>query len=62
MHAGAIGEFLAGAFENFFQFLLSAGEFLLMKESQSFVVNFELRLDARVDQLDAATLRWRRRP
>src|SRR6266849_923461 len=32
MHARAISEFLAGAFENFFKFLLGASEFLLMKE------------------------------
>src|SRR2546430_9010511 len=30
MHARAIGEFLAGAFENFFKFLLGASEFLLI--------------------------------
>src|SRR6266481_2416081 len=43
MHARAVREFLAGAFQNFFKFLLGAGEFLLMKQSQSFIVDFELR-------------------
>ena len=62
VHARAIGEFLAGAFENFFKFLLGACKFLLMKEREGFVVDLELRLDARVDQLDAATLGgWRGR-
>jgi hypothetical protein len=56
VHAGAIGEFLAGAFENFFKFLLGASEFLLMEEGQSFVIDFELRLDARVNQLDTSAL------
>jgi hypothetical protein len=60
VHARAIREFLAGAFENFFEFLLSAGEFLLMKEGQSFIVDFELRLDERVNQLDTPTLGGRR--
>jgi hypothetical protein len=60
VHARAIGEFLAGAFENFFQFLLGASEFLLMKESQSFVVDLELRLDAGINQLDTPTLGGRR--
>src|SRR5713101_6004177 len=62
VHARAIGEFLAGAFEYFFQFLLGTSEFLLMKESQSFVVDFELRLNTGVNQLDTPTLggrRWR---
>ena len=52
---------LLGPFENFFEFLLGLGEFLLMKEREGFVVELELRLDARIDQLDAATLRGRRR-
>jgi hypothetical protein len=60
VHAGAIREFLAGAFENFFKFLLGAGEFLLMKEGQGFVIDFELRLDERVNQLDTPTLGGRR--
>jgi hypothetical protein len=45
VHARTIGEFLAGAFENFFQLLLGASEFLLMKQSQGFIVDFELGLD-----------------
>jgi hypothetical protein len=60
VHASAIGEFLAGAFENFFKFLLGAGKFLLMKEGQGFIVEFELRLDERVNQLDTPTLGGRR--
>jgi len=60
VHASAIGKFLAGAFENFFKFLLGAGEFLLMKEGQSFVIDFELRLDEGIDELDSAALGGRR--
>jgi hypothetical protein len=60
VHASAIREFLAGAFENFFKFLLGAGEFLLMKEGQGFVIDFELRLDERIDQLDTPPLGGRR--
>jgi len=60
VHAGAIGESLARAFQNFFKFLLGAGEFLLMKEGQRFIVDFELRLDERVDELDTPTLGRRR--
>jgi hypothetical protein len=56
VHAGAIGELFAGAFQNFFEFLFGPGEFLLMEEGQSFVVDFELGLNARVDELDTATL------
>ena len=61
VHARAIGQFLAGSFQDFFQFLLGAGEFLLMKKGQGFIVDFELRLDARVNQLDTPTLGGRRR-
>jgi len=61
VHARAVGKFLAGAFHDFFEFLLGAGEFLLMKEGEGFVVNFELCLDARVNQLDTSTLGGRRR-
>ena len=61
MHAGAVGEALAGAFENFFQFLLGSGKFLLVEEGQRFIVNFQLRLNPRIDQLDATALRGRRR-
>ena len=61
MHARAVREFLAGTFQNFFKFLLGARKFLLMKERQRFIVEFELRLDARVDQLDAPALGGRRR-
>jgi hypothetical protein len=60
VHARAIGEFLAGAFENFFKFLLGAGEFLLMKEGQGFIVDFELRLHQGIDELDTPTLGGRR--
>ncbi len=60
VHPRAIREFLAGAFENFFKFLLGAREFLLMEERQRFIVEFELRLDERVHQLDTSTLRGRR--
>jgi hypothetical protein len=56
MHARAVGEFLAGALEDFFKLLLGAGEFLLMKEGQGFIVDFELRLDEGINQLDASAL------
>ena len=61
VHARAIGKFFAGTFQNFFKFLLGAGKFLLMKEGQSFIVDFELRLDAGINQLDTPTLGGRRR-
>jgi hypothetical protein len=61
VHARAVGKFLAGAFHYFFEFLLGAGEFLLVKESEGFIVDFELCLDARVNQFDTATLGGRRR-
>jgi hypothetical protein len=57
VHAGAIGKFFAGAFENLFELLFGLGEFLLMKEGERFIVELELRLDARVDHLDATALR-----
>ena len=56
VHAGAVGKLLAGPLENFFELLLGAGKFLLMKECQGLVVDFELRLDEGVDELDAAPL------
>jgi hypothetical protein len=61
VHARAVGKFLAGAFHDFFKFLLGAGEFLLVKEGEGLIVDFELRLDARVNQLDTSTLGGRRR-
>src|SRR5260370_27072922 len=60
VHARAIREFLAGAFENFFKFLLGPGEFLLMKEGQGLVVDFELRLHQGIEQFDTPTLGGRR--
>jgi hypothetical protein len=60
VHARTIGEFLAGALENFFQLLLGASEFLLMKESQGFIVDFELGLDEGINELDTSTLGRRR--
>jgi len=60
VHAGAVCEFLAGAFEDFFKFLLGAGEFLLVEKSQGFVIELELGLDAGIDQFNASALgRWR---
>ena len=56
VHAGAVGELFAGAFQNFFEFLLGASKFLLMEERQSFIVDFELRLNERIDELDTAAL------
>src|SRR5260370_39248031 len=61
MHARAIGELFAWPFQNFFEFLLGLGKFLLVKKRESFIVSFELCLDERINQLDAAALgRWRR--
>jgi len=60
MHARAIREFFARALQDFFKFLLGAGEFLLMKEGQGFVVDFKLRLDAGINQLDTPPLGGRR--
>ena len=57
VHARAVGELFARPFENFFQLLLGLGKFLLVEERQRFVVDLELRLDARIDQLDAPALR-----
>ncbi len=56
VHASAIGQLFAGAFENFFEFALGFGEFLLMEERKCFVVELELSLDTRVNQLDTAAL------
>ena len=61
VHARAIREFFAGAFENFFELLFGSGEFLLMEEREGLVVNFELGLDARIDQFDTTTLGRRSR-
>ena len=61
VHASAVGEFFAGAFENFFELLLGTGKFLLVKECQRLVIELELSLDAGVNQFDAAALGGRRR-
>src|ERR1700732_2920209 len=61
VHTRTVRELFAGALENLFELLLGAGEFLLVKEGKSFVVEFELSLDAGVDHFDSATLRWVRR-
>jgi len=61
VHASAVGELFAGAFENFFEFALGLGEFLLVEERKCFVVELELSLDTRVNELDTAALgrmRW----
>src|SRR6266852_4644683 len=57
VHAGAVGEFLAGALDHFFQFLFGALKFLLMKEAERFIVNLHLRLHARINHFYSATLR-----
>jgi hypothetical protein len=61
VHACAINEFLARAFQNLFQFLLGFSELLLMKEGKGLIVDFQLRLDTRINQLDASALGGRRR-
>jgi hypothetical protein len=61
VHASAVGELFAGAFENFFEFAFGLGEFLLVEERKCFVVELELSLDTRVNELDTAALgrmRW----
>ena len=57
MHAGAVDELFAGALKNFFQLLLGTRELLLVKKRESFIVELELGLDARVNQFDTPTLR-----
>ena len=57
VHARAVGEFLAGAGDNFFQFLFGTLKFLLVEETERFVVKLHLRLDQRVNHFDAAALR-----
>ena len=61
VHAGAVGKPFTGSFKNFFQFLLGFGKSLLVKERQRLIVNFELRLNAGIDELDASALGRRRR-
>jgi hypothetical protein len=56
MHASAISEFFAGAFENLFELAFGFSELLLMKEGQGFVVEFQLSLNPGVDHLDTAAL------
>lgn len=56
VHASAIGKFLAGPLKDLFEFLLGFGKLLLVKQRQRFVVELELRLNAGIDQLDAAPL------
>jgi hypothetical protein len=61
VHASAVSELFAGAFENFFEFAFGFGELLLMKERKGFVVELELSLDTRINELDTAALggmRW----
>ena len=53
----AIGEFLTGTFDHFFQFLLGALELLLMEERESLIVNLHLGLDTRIDHFHTTTLR-----
>ncbi len=56
VHTRTIRKLFAGAFQNLFEFLLGAREFLLVKEGESLVVEFELSLYSGVNQFDAATL------
>jgi hypothetical protein len=56
VHARAVGKLFAGTFQNPFQLLLGAREFLLVKEGEGFVVEFKLCLHTGIDQFDAATL------
>ncbi len=58
VHTRTIRELFAGALKNFFEFLLGAREFLLMKEGECFVVELELSLNTGVNEFDPATLRW----
>ena len=56
VHTRAVGKFLAGPLQHVFEYLLGAREFLLMEQSQSFIVSFELLLHPRIDQFHAAAL------
>ncbi len=56
VHAGAVGEFLAGAGDNFFQFLFGALKFLLVKQAESLVVELHLSLNERIDHFNASAL------
>ena len=62
VHARAVRQLFAGALEHFFEFLLGARKFLLMKERQRFVVRFQLRLHSWINQFNAAALRGMRCP
>src|SRR5258708_10398082 len=44
VHTGAVGEFLAGAFDHFFQFLFRTFKFLLMEKTEHLVLNLLHRL------------------
>jgi hypothetical protein len=57
VHAGAVGEFLAGALDHFFQFLFGTLKFLLMEKAERLVVNLHLRLNTWINHLYSATLR-----
>jgi len=61
VHAGTIGQLFARTLENLFELLFGAGKFLLVKETKSFVVEFELSLHSGVNHFDATTLGWMRR-
>jgi hypothetical protein len=56
MHASAIGELFAGAFENFFEFAFGFGELLLVEEGKRLIVELKLSLNARIDHLYATAL------
>jgi hypothetical protein len=61
VHASAIGEFFAGAFEDFFELAFGFGELLLVEQRKRLVIKLELSLDTRVNEFDAAPLggmRW----
>ncbi len=57
MGARAVSEFLAGALKDLFEFLFGTLKFLLVKESHGLFIDFHLGLHARVNHLDATTLR-----
>ena len=57
VHTRTVRELLAGALEDLFELLLSAGKLLLVKEGKGFVVELELSLDAGINHFYPATLR-----
>jgi len=52
VHTGAVAQFLAGAADDFLQYLLCPYELLLLEEEQGLFILFKLLLDAGIDHID----------